>query len=256
MSARDWRGDEWDRWGRSEPYFGVVSHPELRADRIDDEAREKFFRGGEIEIEDTMAAMREVVGPGFRTGRVLDFGCGVGRLTIPLARRSTHVTGVDVSPAMMAEARANCARAGVTNVEFHPSEPGFPSLTGGFDFVHSSIVFQHIPTQLGYRLLEDLLDQLGPAGAGMLHFTFARRASLPKRLAHRARRSSRLAHRLLNLVQRRSFGAPLMAIFEYDANRLLQILQRRGFDRIGGRLTDHDGCIGLMLAFARSSART
>src|SRR5258708_33115830 len=38
-------------------------------------------------------------------GRVLDAGCGTGRVAVELARRSVAVTGADLDPAMLAEAR-------------------------------------------------------------------------------------------------------------------------------------------------------
>ncbi len=40
-----------------------------------------------------------------RGGRVLEFGCGTGRVAVPLARSGLAVTGVDVSAAMLARAR-------------------------------------------------------------------------------------------------------------------------------------------------------
>jgi SAM-dependent methyltransferase len=40
-----------------------------------------------------------------RPGRVLDAGCGTGRTTIEIARRGHEVTGVDLDPSMLAEAR-------------------------------------------------------------------------------------------------------------------------------------------------------
>ena len=39
-------------------------------------------------------------------GSVLDAGCGTGRVAIELARRGIEVVGVDLDPAMLAEARA------------------------------------------------------------------------------------------------------------------------------------------------------
>ncbi|SDC41148.1 class I SAM-dependent methyltransferase [Actinokineospora iranica] len=46
--------------------------------------------------------------------RVLDLACGPAFHVAPLARRGAEVTGVDLSPAMLARARETCARAGVT----------------------------------------------------------------------------------------------------------------------------------------------
>jgi len=41
--------------------------------------------------------------------RVLELGCGTGRLTLPLARAGHPVTGIDLSPAMLARAREKLA---------------------------------------------------------------------------------------------------------------------------------------------------
>ena len=51
--------------------------------------------------------------------RVLDAGCGPGRLTIPLARRvevSGEVVALDVQEGMLARVRARAAKLGLTNV--------------------------------------------------------------------------------------------------------------------------------------------
>jgi SAM-dependent methyltransferase len=249
----DWRGAEWDKWGRTDPYYGVITAPHLRADRIDEKGRADFFRSGELEIAETLAELRRVSELAPAMGRAIDFGCGVGRLTMPLARAFREVIGVDVSPAMLEEARRNCATAGLGNVDLKPSVPGLANIEGTVDFVHSYIVFQHISPAIGYGLFEALLDRLSPTGSGMLHFTFARRAPALRTWVHRARRSSLLVHRAMNLAQRRPFDAPLMAVFEYDVARLLATLEARGFLRIGGRLTDHGGWLGIMLAFSRTS---
>jgi SAM-dependent methyltransferase len=46
-------------------------------------------------------------------GRVLDMGCGTGRHSVELARRSYRVTGVDISAGMLAQAERSAAGAGV-----------------------------------------------------------------------------------------------------------------------------------------------
>ncbi len=47
---------------------------------------------------------------GQRSGRVLELGCGTGRLLLPLARAGHTAVGLDNSPAMLARARARLAR--------------------------------------------------------------------------------------------------------------------------------------------------
>ncbi len=46
-------------------------------------------------------------------GPVLEVACGTGRLTLPIARDGVDITGLDVSPAMLAKARLNASSAGV-----------------------------------------------------------------------------------------------------------------------------------------------
>lgn len=46
--------------------------------------------------------------------RVMDMACGPAVYVVALARRGAEVTGVDLSPAMLARARATCDQAGVS----------------------------------------------------------------------------------------------------------------------------------------------
>jgi len=47
---------------------------------------------------------------------VLDVACGPGLVACALAAHARHVTGIDMTPRMIEEARATAARAGATNV--------------------------------------------------------------------------------------------------------------------------------------------
>ena len=46
-------------------------------------------------------------------GRVLELGCGTGRMTIPIAQRGADIVGADLSPSMLQRARAKAAAAGL-----------------------------------------------------------------------------------------------------------------------------------------------
>jgi 2-polyprenyl-3-methyl-5-hydroxy-6-metoxy-1,4-benzoquinol methylase len=81
-------------------------------------------------------------GPGTR---VLDVGCGVGRWSRLLAARGAQVTGIDLSPTMIAQARRRAARAGViARCRFMTQDLAALETGEQFDLVLGVTVLQHI----------------------------------------------------------------------------------------------------------------
>jgi ubiquinone/menaquinone biosynthesis C-methylase UbiE len=82
--------------------------------------------------------------------RVLDVGCGPGTDTIPLARLvgpEGRVAGVDLDPAMTAEADRRAAEAGVNGWVRHELADAMrrlPYADGEFDACRSERLFQHL----------------------------------------------------------------------------------------------------------------
>jgi 23S rRNA (uracil1939-C5)-methyltransferase len=54
--------------------------------------------------------------------RVLDLFCGLGNFTLPLARRAGEVTGVEGDAGLVARARDNAERNGLTNTRFYTAD--------------------------------------------------------------------------------------------------------------------------------------
>jgi len=241
----------WEEFGRGDAYYAVLTHDAFRREQLDDAAMDAFFASGEADVARALATVRAHVAPGFAPTRALDFGCGVGRLTIPLARAARDVVGVDVSGAMLDEARRNCEARAITNASFVLSDDQLLALDGTFDFVHSYITFQHIPPARGEAILRAMLARLAPGGVGALHFTYDRRAPLVRRTVHWMRKALPLANGVANLAQRRSFGAPMMPMHEYRLPRLLAALRDHGCGEAYVRLTDHGGHLGAFLFFQR-----
>ncbi len=53
------------------------------------------------------------------TEDVIDLYCGIGTISLFLARHAKHVTGVEIVPQAIEDARKNAALNGLTNVDFH-----------------------------------------------------------------------------------------------------------------------------------------
>lgn len=81
--------------------------------------------------------------------RVLEIGCGAGRVTRALARLFGEVHAVDVSGEMITRARQ--ALAAESNAFVYQNNgmdlSVIPPRQEGYDFAFSSIVFQHIPSR-------------------------------------------------------------------------------------------------------------
>jgi SAM-dependent methyltransferase len=70
-----------------------------------------------------------------RPGRLVDLGCGTGRLLVPFARRGYEVLGVDLSAEMLAVAREKAAAAGVRVGLVRANLAELDALRGGaFDY--------------------------------------------------------------------------------------------------------------------------
>ena len=91
----------WDAFGDADPLFGVLSDPTKFGGqwRVDD-----FFASGDAHVKKWLRILGEL-GATFRPGTCLDFGCGVGRLTRPLAESFLETVGVDVAKSMIEVAR-------------------------------------------------------------------------------------------------------------------------------------------------------
>lgn len=109
----------------------MTSGPGHEISRWDGEIGEKWVRHAGA-LDGMLAPFsRLIVDEIARSGdSVLDIGCGAGALTLALAERFAHVTGVDVSRPLLALARKRGAEKGasVTFVEadaaaFQPEEP-------------------------------------------------------------------------------------------------------------------------------------
>lgn len=244
----------WERYGEVDPYFGVCSHDQYLSENLDAGAYAEFFRSGEEHVDFILRTIRHHVSADFHPGRALDFGCGVGRLVVPLAGVCREVVGVDVSEAMLREARANCERHAVGNAELVRSDDALSRVTGRFDLIHSVIVFQHIPPRRGMAILRQLVGRLAENGVGALHFTYGRNASTARKVVHWTRKHVPLANAAVNLAQGRSLGYPMMQMNNYSLNRIFGVLQETGCGDVYAHLTDHGGHLGAILFFRKLPA--
>lgn len=255
---------EWEKWGARDPYFSILTDPKFRASAITPEAREEFFALGRRHADHVLQTCRTYLDPAFEPRRVLDFGCGVGRVVIPFAAVAEEVVGIDISPSMLAEAQRNCELQGVQNARLLLSDDALSNVDGSFDLVHSCIVIQHIEVERGLRLFERLLRRIAPGGVGAIQITFGWDAHAenygvePPRSPPPATLPRWLRNTLAILLGRRPAphapppdADPEMQMNFYNLSQLMFLLQRAGIHMVHSELTDHGGALGTFMFFRK-----
>ena len=243
---------DWEKWGAVDPYFGVCSEEQFRSGSMTPGARAAFFESGEAHVDQTWQSIERFFEIQFQPKSALDFGCGVGRLVIPLARRVPRVLGVDISPSMLAEAKRNCLDAGVGDVDFAQSDDRLSRVQGEFGLVHSHIVLQHIPWARGRKIIAELAEHVEPGGVLAVQLLSAYDASSLVRALVRLRYAFPPVNWMRNLLRRRPLFEPAMQLHVYDLHAVERDLQANGFicDQIDQRL---DGFRSTLL-YARRQA--
>jgi SAM-dependent methyltransferase len=99
-----------------------------------------FFASGERDAERILSVAGDRIS---RWNTALEIGCGVGRLTVPIARRFEHVIAVDIAPTMLRKLADNCAVRSAQSVSPMLAQDHWEQVEP-IDFCYSRIVFQHI----------------------------------------------------------------------------------------------------------------
>ncbi len=107
-----------------------------------------------------------------RPGRLVDLGCGTGRLLLALARRGYRVTGVDLSDEMLAVAREKAEAAGLSVDLVRANLTELDSVTdAGFDY--AACLFSTLGMVSGVdarrRVVAHAFRLLRPGGRFVLH---------------------------------------------------------------------------------------
>src|SRR3954468_10323585 len=102
--------NRWDAFAAREPHFAVLTAPRFLQANLTPEREREFFASGETTVSWMLRVIDAALIPEFAPMTVLEYGCGIGRLALPLARRPGSITAIDNSPSMLARARQAAPR--------------------------------------------------------------------------------------------------------------------------------------------------
>jgi SAM-dependent methyltransferase len=153
--------ETWEVLGKEDPLWAIFSHPDKRGGRWN--VRE-FMQTGEQDVAQYYELITKHVHTPRIFSHVLDFGCGVGRLTFPWAERAKRVTGVDISSAMLQIANNNLAGKEHINFILNQNDDLRIFKEGEFDLVFSLVCLQHMPWSLAASYITDFSRICAPGG--------------------------------------------------------------------------------------------
>lgn len=107
--------------------------------------------------------------PEWKQGRILDFGCGAGGLTLRIREHCQETVGIDLDAQKLDFAREEAARRNIDKVEFICYEGGdVPLPDHSFDCIFCVDVVEHLPTP--EKFIQDFRRLLKPGGWLLVSF--------------------------------------------------------------------------------------
>lgn len=212
---------DWETLARSDPLWAVYVRDGTKGGRWDPA---EFRQTGAAEVARSWGTLTRL-GLEPPHGWALDFGCGVGRLTRPLAQRMDRVVGLDVSSTMVSLAVQECRD--LPSATFVISDaPRLPFQDETFGLVYSSLVLQHLPAAAALGYIEEFGRILRPGGIAVFQVATRPRWS-PKGVAFRVLPPSVYTH-----VQRRVLRYPAAMLMTATPSRAVAEVVRRRHGRI------------------------
>ena len=124
----------------------------------------RFFASAEVDRRLLVGLLARIGRRPDQFRKLVEFGCGVGRMTAQFAPLFNELVGLDISRPHLRLAEQTMARFGHRNVRFVHVTPTDLHPVSGFDLWFSRIVLQHNPPPVIMHILDLMFRRLDPGG--------------------------------------------------------------------------------------------
>jgi ubiquinone/menaquinone biosynthesis C-methylase UbiE len=171
----------WNTFGKQDPLWAIITRADKKGNKWD---IDEFFKTGDRKIDQLFDMLRER-NIQVNNGSALDFGCGVGRLTLALASHFEQVSGVDIAESMIE--LANKYNKYPERCKYYVNTKDDLSLFDerSFDFIYTIIVLQHMRPEYAKSYIAEFVRLLKPAGVAVFQMP-AKFIGPPQHAPHRS----------------------------------------------------------------------
>lgn len=152
----------WSHLGITRPHHSVLTSEDFLPESLEGNI-DAFWQSGEAEAKQVEMMLKR---HGFElNGKTcVEYGCGVGRVTMALANNFSVVDAYDISQNHLSIAAERAMALGINKIKFHLCAQDMLRKLQPCDFFYSRIVFQHNPPPVIARLVENALASLKDGG--------------------------------------------------------------------------------------------
>jgi 2-polyprenyl-3-methyl-5-hydroxy-6-metoxy-1,4-benzoquinol methylase len=243
----------WESFASREPHFAVLSAPRFLQRNLTPETEREFFASGEALVAWMLGVIDAALVPAFAPMTILEYGCGIGRLALPLARHPASIVAVDRSPAMLARARQEAELSQLGHIRFQTPETLFAA-DSSFDLVVCYHVLQRLPHAAALALIRRLASRLAPGGVGVFQWPCRSSASALVRASRRMRESVPGVNAAVNALRGKGSGDPFIPTRLFDLSRTLREFDARAFRATHVALQPMEG-LEYAIAFVEKRSR-
>jgi ubiquinone/menaquinone biosynthesis C-methylase UbiE len=182
--------------------------------------------GDNTSLDPVLAALQPL-----STDRMLDVGCGSGRFAIKMAPLVAHVTGVDLTDAMLDQARRAQAEAKIANVLWRQCDvTELPFDDATFDIVSSQAMLHHVASPS--RVIAEMRRVCKPGGRIIVVDMTPKPSKAAALNAIEILRDPSHANAITNAELRAigtDLGIPEIAVREYESRISLEAVLKTSF---------------------------
>lgn len=154
----------WAILGTNDPHWSVLTGEKFRKEVIGENI-DAFYQSGQNSMEIFLATLDRAKVRPENLHTCFELGCGVGRVTVALAKHFEQVIAGDISTPHLRLASEVARERSITNIDFRLINKidCFDDLPE-FDAFYSVIVLQHNPPPVIAFLLKRILNKIAPGG--------------------------------------------------------------------------------------------